>query len=67
MYNSIKNEHVYPDIFESCDITTIFKKKGSKNDLGNYRGIFGTSIFRYILDKLIYNDVYDSIDKNLTD
>ena len=46
MYNNIKSELIYPEIFEMCDITTIYKKKGSKNELKNYRGIFGTSIFR---------------------
>ena len=27
MFNSIKKELIYPDAFEDCDITTIFKKK----------------------------------------
>jgi hypothetical protein len=67
MFNDIKNEQVYPDILELSDITPIYKKKGSKSDFKNYRGIFSTSIFRYILDKLIYNDMYNIIDKNLTD
>jgi len=29
------------------------------------RGIFGVPIFRYIIEKLIYNDEYTNIDKNL--
>ena len=32
-----------------------------------YRGIFRVSIFRNILDQLIFNDEYEAIDKNLTD
>ena len=32
-----------------------------------YRGIFRVSVFRNILDRLIFNDEYKNIDKNLTD
>ena len=35
--------------------------------MDNERGIFGVPIFRYILEKLIYNDEYENIDKNLND
>ena len=67
MFNNMKHEQIYTDIFELCDISMIFKKKASRNEFKNYRGIFGTSIFRYTLDKLIYNDMYDVIDQNLSD
>ena len=36
-------------------------------DLENERGVFSTVIFRNILEKLIYNDEYEKIDKKLTD
>ena len=32
-----------------------------------YRGVFRVTIFRSILDRLIYNDEYSNIDSNLTD
>ena len=35
--------------------------------MDNQRGIFGVTIFRHILDKLIYNDTYKTIDEKLTD
>ena len=41
--------------------------KSSRNDFENYRGIFRVTIFRSILDRLIYNDEYEEIDSNLTD
>ena len=50
-----------------CNISSIWKKKGNKNDFESYRGIFRVTIFRSILDRLIYNDVYETIDSNLTD
>ena len=41
--------------------------KGSKKAFSNYRGIFRVTVLRSIIDKLIYNDEYDTIDKHLTD
>ena len=41
--------------------------KGPRNRFSSYRGIFRVSIFRSILDRLIYNDEYTNIDSNLTD
>ena len=37
---------------EACNITSIFKNKGSKADFNN-RGIFSVIIFRSILERLI--------------
>ena len=67
MMNKIKDDQVYPVCLEVCDISSIWKKKGSRNDYDNYRGIFRVTIFRSILDRLIYNDEYSKIDNNLTD
>ena len=50
-----------------CNISSIWKLKGSRSDFDNYRGVFRVTIFRSILDKLIYNDEYDKIDENLSD
>ena len=65
--NRIKHDQVYPESLEPCNITSIWKRKASRNDFDNYRGIFRVIIFRSILDGLIYNDEYDNIDGNLTD
>ena len=67
LINRIKTEQVYPKVLELCDITPIFKLKGNRNDFTNYRGIFRVSVLRSILDRLIYNDEYHNIDRNLTD
>ena len=52
---------------ELCNITSIFKRKGSINEFGQYRGIFRALVFRTILEKLIYNDEYYTTDDNLSD
>ena len=67
LMNKIKDEQIYPKCLELCNISSIWKKKGSRNSFDSYRGIFRVTIFRSILEKLIYNDEYINIDKNLTD
>ena len=52
---------------EMSNITTIYKRKGSKHNLENDRGIFGLSVFKKIIDKLIYQEKYPFIDQFMTD
>ena len=67
LMNRIKDEQRYPKCLELCNISSIWKLKGSRNSFDSYRGIFRVTIFRSILDRLIYNDEYENLDKNLTD
>ena len=67
MMNNIKDQQKYPECLELCNISSIWKQKKSKNEFDSYRGIFRLTVFRSILDRLIYNDEYKNIDRNLTD
>ena len=67
LFNQIKSESSFPDFMKNAEVTSLYKGKGSKNDLGNDRGIFIVSIFRTILMKLMYKDVYDDIDESMSD
>ena len=67
MMNLIKRQQTVPETIKQCNITSIYKKKGSRKDFANYRGIFRVTILRSILDKLIYNDEYTNIDEHLSD
>ena len=67
LLNKIKTEQVFPRALEKCNISSIWKKKGSRHQFDDYRGIFRVTILRSILDRLIYNDEFQNIDKNLTD
>ena len=67
LMNGIKREQTFPQCLQSCNITSIYKSKGSKKDFNMYRGVFRVSVFRNILDRLIFNDEYQTIEKNLTD
>ena len=49
------------------NITSLYKNKGSRQDLDNDRGIFTVTCLRSMVDKLIYNDYYDIIDSNMSD
>ena len=67
MMNMIKDQQIFPECLILCNITNLYKLKGTRKDLNNYRGIFRVTILRGILDRLIYNDSYETIDSNLSD
>ena len=50
-----------------ANIVSIYKGKGEKLDLTNDRGIFLVNIFRSIIMKMVYQDKYDVVDKNMSD
>ena len=66
LVNRIKDNLKLPEVFKLCDVTSIFKK-GRRSEFTNYRGIFRVIIFRSILDRLVYNDIYPEVDSNLSD
>ena len=67
MCYKIRDNLEIPELLKFANITSIYKGKGAKNDLQNERGIFSINIFRSLILKLIYNDEYDNIDKNMSD
>ena len=66
LFNNIKKKKLIPIFMKHANITTVHKK-GSKHELKNERGIFRVSVIRSILMRMIYNDNYPMIDKNMTD
>ena len=66
LISGINCEYFIPPSVEMSNITTIWKQKGSKNSVDSDRGIFGLSIFRKIIDKLVYTEKYPLIDQNMT-
>ena len=66
LMNRIKYELTFPSLMNKCNVTNLYKKKGSKQSYNSYRGIFRTPVLRNILDKLMYTDEYENVDKNLT-
>ena len=66
LFNGIKSHQYIPSFMQLSNITSIFKNKGSHSDLENDRGIFILPVMKKILDKLIYNDNYENIDKSMS-
>ena len=52
---------------ELCNIVSIYKGKGEKQDLKNDRGIFIVNIFRALIMKLVYKDKYEVVDESMSD
>ena len=65
--NKMKSEMAVPRFLINTNITSIYKNKGNKDDLENDRGIFGVTKVRSIVEKLIYEEVYDKIDTAMSD
>ena len=66
LINGIKESYFIPPQLEMSNITTIYKKKGSRYDLENDRGIFGLSVFKKILDKIIYKEKHPLLHQNMS-
>ena len=65
--NMVKKQQMFPTKLRFADITSVYKGKNSKTDMGNQRGLFNLVTIRSIIDKLIYMDEYENVDANLTD
>ena len=66
MFNGLKKNKLIPKFMRMPNITTV-PKKGSLTLLENERGIFCVDKVRSILMRMVYNDKYHIIDKNMSD
>ena len=67
LFNGMKSNMVIPDFIQHQNITSIYKKKGSRLEMKNERGIFILTTLKKILDKLIYQEKQDDIDRHMSD
>ena len=63
----VKEEGDIPAFMEWTNISSLYKHCGLKSDLNNYRGVFNVIRVRAIIDDLIYNDYYQTIDESMSD
>ena len=61
-----RSESVIPTVMRLANISSIWKRKSSKQDLDNDRGIFVLCVLRKICDKLVYNDLYPELEANMS-
>ena len=67
MFNEMKSSMEVPNIIQWSNITSIYKRSGSKEDMNNQRGIFNLTVLRKIADNLLYNDLHEEIEKGMSD
>ena len=61
LLNRVKETLLIPSKLNLSNVSTIYKGKGSKQDVVNLRGIFKLPIVRNLLDRLVYFDEQDQI------
>ena len=66
MFNFIKSNLSAPFFMKMMSITSLYKNKGPKSDFNNQRGIFNVSKVKSIMDKLIYSEIYPTVDNELS-
>ena len=66
MFNHMKNQLSIPETLRTANITSLHKK-GNKQDLNNWRGIFVSNVLRTILMKLLHERAYYKAASNMTD
>ena len=50
---------------DPSDVTTLYKGKGSRQDVENWRGVFQLPVLRNILDRMVYEEEYSVISSNM--
>ena len=65
-YNLVNKKQIYPKFLQPSNISSFYKLRGERSDLNNDPGVFNVVKMRSILDKLIYNDKYETIDKSMS-
>lgn len=66
LFNIVKKTQQYPSIFQPANITSFWKQKCCKSELENDRGVFNCTKIRSLMDKMIYNDIYDTVDSSMS-
>merc|ERR1711994_454255 len=66
LLNKIKHQLSEPEFMNLCHIISIYKGKGERSSLESDRGIFILNTVRMIKDRLILNDIKDTVDKNMS-
>ena len=56
LMNRIKTDLIFPECLQLCNISSIYKRKGSINEFPSYNGIFRVQTIRNILELLLYYD-----------
>ena len=67
MVNAIWKSEEIPHQWRRSDIKPIYKGKGTKEDLANYRGVFLSNTICKIFEKMVYRKLEPIIDEKMTE
>ena len=63
LLNLSKSGQEFSEMMKLANITSIWKKRGSRTELSNDRGIFVLTVFRMIMDRVLYDEYYPSLEE----
>jgi exonuclease III len=63
LFNESLSTGIFPNCFKTAKVVPIFKK-GSKNNIENYRPIAQLPSLSKILEKIVYNELVNHLEKN---
>lgn len=66
MLNSMKKVHQIPSLWADMLMVTLYKNKGTRKNLDNYRGIFLVMIVELIFEKVLKNRINPILQENIT-
>ena len=67
LYNSVLQSKEVPREWQELNIKSIYKNKGSKEDLKNQRGLFLSQTITKMFEKMVLNRIHEDLDNNITD
>ncbi len=63
LFNLVLNTGIFPDDMKLAKVTPIYKS-GERTNCGNYKPISIISVVAKILEKIIYNQIFDFLKQN---
>ena len=63
MMNIIKKKQKIPSVLQICDITCIFKKKESRNEFENYRGISIEPVISKLFQSIVKDHLVTHVER----
>ena len=63
IYKNCINSEIFPNIWKKSNVVPV-RKKGDKQVVDNYRSVSLLPIFGKILEKLIFNSLFEFLHKN---
>ena len=67
LMNGIKNHKIFAQSLNPYNITSLLKNKRSRKDYNMNKEVLRVLAFRSILERLLFNDEYETLENKITD